>query len=43
MGYRGYQKYTDLDVIIPHKDDIKLAHADLKIKVEALNRRSAIE
>ncbi|MDR1546525.1 MAG: transposase, partial [Deltaproteobacteria bacterium] len=43
MGYRGYQKYTDLDVIIPHKDDKKLAPADFKTKVEALNRRSAIE
>jgi hypothetical protein len=39
IGYRGYQKYTDLDVIIPHKDDKKLAHADLKTKVEALNRK----
>jgi IS5 family transposase len=43
MGYRGYQKYTDLDVIIPQKDDKKFASADLKTKVEALNRRSAIE
>jgi hypothetical protein len=30
MGYREYHKYTDLDVIIPHKDDKKLAPADLK-------------
>jgi hypothetical protein len=43
MDYRGYQKYTDFDVIIPHKDDKKLASADLKTKVRALNRRSAIE
>jgi hypothetical protein len=39
MCYRGYRKYTDLDVIIPHKDDKKFATADLKTKVEALNRR----
>jgi IS5 family transposase len=43
MDYRVYQKYTDLDVIIPHKDEKKLAPADLKTKVEVINRRSAIE
>jgi hypothetical protein len=43
MSYRGYHKYTDLDVIIHHKEDKKFAPDDLKTKVEALNRRSAIE
>jgi hypothetical protein len=43
MNYRGYQKYTDLNVIKPHKDDKKFAPADLKTTVEALNRWSSIE
>jgi IS5 family transposase len=28
INYSGYQKYTDLNIIIPHKDDKKLAPAD---------------
>jgi hypothetical protein len=33
MDYRRHHKYTDLDVIIPHKDDKKFAPADLKTKI----------
>jgi hypothetical protein len=33
MNYIWYHKYTDLDVIISHKNDKKLAHDDLKTKI----------
>jgi hypothetical protein len=39
IEYRIYHKYTDFNVKIHHKDDKKLAYADLKTEVEVLNKR----